>query len=63
MLYKTENGQTIDLNDNQTSIAERYNLKPAEDEIETLREQAKELGIKGYHSMKKETLIKRIAEI
>lgn len=66
MKYVFKNGQTIDLNDNQTSIAERYGAKPVDEvdtELETLREQAKGLGIKNTHNMKMETLLDRIAEL
>lgn len=64
MKYKCKNGQIIELNDNQSTIAKRYGLKPVEEdtELETLREQAKALGIKNAHSMKMETLLARIAE-
>lgn len=66
MKYIFENGQTIDLNANQTTIAERHGAKPfveVDTELETLREQAKELGIKNTHNMKMETLLERIAEL
>lgn len=68
MIYKAENGNIIELNDNQATIAKRYGLEPVKDrepedpELEALRAQAKELGIKNTHNMKKETLLERIAE-
>ena len=65
MKYIFPNGHSIDLDDNEKVIAERYGAKPvteADVELESLLEQAKELGIRGANLMKKETLIRRIAE-
>ena len=64
MKYKFPNGLTIELRENEKNIAERYGAKPVEvdPELEALREQAKELGIKGVNIMKRETLLEKIAE-
>jgi hypothetical protein len=58
----------IEVSDPNTfNIFEREGFKPVEDEtdeeLEALRAKAKDLGIKGAHNMKKETLILKIAEL
>lgn len=44
-------------------IVERAAPSNDDSELESLRAEAKDLGIKGYGNMKKETLIAKIAEI
>ena len=69
--HKAINGKedlVICCNSNLFSLYEREGYKEVEEVvedpfIEELREQAKELGIKGFHVMKKETLISKIAEL
>ena len=60
---------TLELLDPNTfSVAKREGFEPVEEdkqedpELEALREQAKELGIKNAHNMKKEKLLEKIAE-
>lgn len=52
---------------NTFNVFERVGFIPMEEEIdeelEALRAQAKELGIKGYHNMKKDNLISKIEEM
>jgi hypothetical protein len=65
-------GTVIELPDPNTFIlAERAGFEPVEDEeegkhdyvdIEALRAQAKELGIRNAHSMGREKLLEKIAE-
>ena len=63
---KEINGEKVFLeetNKNLFSLLERNGFTEAEDELAELREKAKELGIKGYHNMKEENLIAKIAEL
>lgn len=65
MKYKFPNGLTIELRENEKNIAERYGAKPVDEdtELEALRAQAKELGIRNAHNMGKEKLLEKIAEV
>jgi hypothetical protein len=69
MLFKhKDNENVIEINDkNLVSMLEREGFElvegGADEELEALRKQAKELGIKSAHTMKKETLFEKIAEI
>ena len=65
MKYIHENGGTLEFADeSMTKTLEREGFKPVEEEnLEELRAKAKELGIKGYATMKAETLNTKIAEI
>lgn len=69
MVFKhKDNENVIEINDkNLVSMLEREGFElvegGADEELEALRKQAKELGIKSAHTMKKETLLEKIAEI
>lgn len=41
MKYKCKNGQIIELNDNQVTIAKRYGLEPVKEEKEPVKEEKK----------------------
>lgn len=66
MKFIHESGRTIEFEDPKPFkiLLEREGFKPVEEEnLEELRLKAKELGIKGYATMKAETLNTKIAEI
>lgn len=46
----------------KTGVSQEQNNLKEDEELNTLREKAKDLGIKGAHNMKKETLVAKIEE-
>lgn len=59
---KDDNTDT-DNNANENETESNEDKSNDDEELEILKEKAKELGIPGFHLMKKETLLARISEI
>lgn len=61
LIFETENTNLFSMLKREGYTPEEENK--ANSELEELRKKAKELGIKGCHNMKLETLLNKIAEI